>query len=114
MVVEAYKRRDFLNLLGKSKTKHRRNLLIELADRGELNAVCECIDNVLRGNVRLPRSKINKLNKYKKHLRLLTKKRLSNKKRKATLKQHGGFLSILLPTALSLLSTIAKPLLGLK
>ena len=47
----AIKHKDYLSLLSKSKQKNRRNRLLELANSGEIQAVSECISNILNGNV---------------------------------------------------------------
>lgn len=101
------KRKDFLNLLSKSKrNKKRRNLLIDIADKEEINALSEIILNALRGNLPLKKKEIKELNKYKHVLRKLIKRTYSIKKKKAILKQKGGFLGAIIPIALSALGSI--------
>ena len=66
------------------------------ADPKLVTSLCECAANVVKGNVPLSRAQKSKLSRYKKHLRDLTNKRLSHKKRKDILVQKGGFLSLIL------------------
>ena len=103
---KSYKHKHYLALLGQAKNRNRRNKIIDVADKEELTAICDCIHNVLKGNVKLKNNQIMQLRKYKKHLRSLTNKRMSVKKRKDTLKQHGGFLPLLIPAAVSILSRL--------
>ena len=101
----AYNRRYFLNLIGNANT-NRRKFLIDIADKGEINAICECADNLLKGNITISNAQKKKLSKYKKYMRFIAQKRTSIKKRKTALKQHGGFLPMLIPAALSVLSSL--------
>ena len=99
----AYKKRDFLSLIAKAKNPKKRNQLIDYADNEEILAICECIYNVLQNNIPIEDKDYKKLKKFKTTLRSLIRK-TSMKKRKNTLKQHGGFLNVLIPAALSVLS----------
>jgi hypothetical protein len=84
-----------------------RNHVIAKADRSLVDCLCECTDNILRGNVPLTKQQKEKLKRHKAGLRALTKKSVSLKKNKAIL-QKGGFLgSLLTPTA-----SVVSPLLS--
>jgi hypothetical protein len=84
-----------------------RNHLITKADRSLVDCLCECADNILKGNVPLTKLQKEKLKRNKAELRVLTKKSVSLKKKKAVL-QKGGFLrSLLAPIA-----SIVVPLLS--
>ena len=102
----ALKRKDFLTLLASAKTKKRRNALIDYADKDDILAICECITNALRGNIKLTPAKIKRLKRHKECLRVLSKTGVSLKKRKAALKQNGGFLPLLIPAAVSAISSL--------
>ena len=86
-----------------------RNHLITKADRSLVDCLCECADNILRGNVPLTKLQTEKLKRNKAGLRALRKKSVSLKKKKAIL-QKGGFLGSLLapiaPVVAPLLSTL--------
>ena len=76
-------------------------------DRSLVDCLCECADNILRGNVPLTKPQKEKLARNKAGLRALTKKSVSLKKKKAIL-QKGGFLgSLLAPIA-----SVVAPLLS--
>ena len=96
------KYRDYLSLLSKKNNRKRRNLLIDYAEKGEIVALQEIVQNVLSGNIPLNKKKKNKLKKHKLLLRKLVNK-CSIQKKKSLLKQQGGFLASLLPIALSLI-----------
>ena len=84
-----------------------RKHLITKADRSLVECLCECADNILRGNVPLTKPQKEKLARNKAGLRALTKKSVSLKKKKAIL-QKGGFLgSLLAPIA-----SVVAPLLS--
>ena len=70
-------------------------------------SLCECADNILRGNVPLTKLEKEKPKRNKAGLRALTKKSFSLKQKKAIL-QKGGFLgSLLAPIA-----SVVAPLLS--
>jgi hypothetical protein len=76
-----------------------RNHLITKTDRSLVDCLCECANNILRGNVPLTKLQKEKLKRNKAGLRALTKKSVSLKKKNAIL-QKGGFLgSLLAPIA---------------
>jgi hypothetical protein len=84
-----------------------RKHLITKTDRSLVDCLCECADNILRGNVPLTKLQKEKLARNKAGLRALTKKSVSLKKKKAIL-QKGGFLgSLLAPIA-----SVVAPLLS--
>ena len=84
-----------------------RKHLITKANRCLVDCLCECADNILRGNVPLTKLQKEKLKRNKAGLRALTKESVSLKKKKAIL-QKGGFLgSILAPIA-----SVVAPLLS--
>ncbi len=104
-----YKRHNFLALLCENRNKPKqRNKLIDYANNKEIHAICEIILNVLNGNIKLANANIKKLKRYKTALRSLTYKKNSLANRKKTLKQHGGFLSFILPAAIGLLSQLFR------
>ena len=84
-----------------------RNHLITKADRSLVDCLCECADNILRGNVPLTKQQKEKRKRNKAELRVLTTKSVSLKKKKAIL-QNGRFLgSLLAPIA-----SVVAPLLS--
>lgn len=106
---KALQRKDFLELLARSKTAKRRKLLAQWADKNDLMAVSECIENVLKGNVRLTPLQIKKLRRHKKSLRLLAKKNAAISAKKRAIVQNGGFLPFLLPGIVGALAKTVLP-----
>ena len=51
--VKALRHTTFLSLLGSTKERNRRNLLIEYAGKDDLDAICQCIFNLLSGNIKV-------------------------------------------------------------
>ena len=100
------KKRDYLTLLANSKDGKRRKALLDVATKQEIDAISECLLNIVNGRVRISPTKIGKLKRIKKHLKDLTNKRCSFKRRKQILKQEGGFLTSLLPVALTVLGSL--------
>ena len=103
---------DFLSQLSKAKTKVRRHQLLTIATPEQLQTVCECIKNVLRGTVRvgITGSQKNYLKRYKPIFDILLqkRKRVPLEAKRGLLIQKGGFLPALLTPVLS----IAGSLLG--
>ena len=101
-------RRHFLELLNKSNTS-RRKQLIDVATAEEIKALIEGLYNILHGKVKISNTEFKKLKRYKNHIRRIIDKRKSLKYKKTVFKQHGGMLSVALPLLVSALApTIAK------
>jgi hypothetical protein len=84
-----------------------RKHLFTKADRSLVNCLCECADNIFRGNVPLTKLQKEKLKRNKAGLRGLTKKSVSLKKKKAILQKGGFWGSLLAPIA-----SVVTPLLS--
>ena len=108
----AHKHRNYLLLLSRTKNKNRRKHLIDAGETGEIKAVSECIDNVLRGNVHITEKQLNILRQYRGILRKLANSCHPVKKKKKILKQKGGFLRALLPMALNVAGELFGGLLN--
>lgn len=93
-----------LKTLAHCSAKHRRQLL-KTADRGLIDAICECVVNVLRGNIKLSPVHKRSLGKHKRHLRKLADRKTPLKERKRIITQRGGFF-------IPLLSRLVGPVLG--
>lgn len=101
---KALKKREYLTLLGEAaKKRKRRCALVQLADRSEILAISEIVDNLLRGNLPLKSADRRRLERYKTQLRHIASKKVSIKRKKKLLEQTGGFLSAIIPIAMSLL-----------
>lgn len=91
-----------LQALHTLKPKYRKALL-KACDEDEINIICECIYNVLKGKIPLENTEKTKLNKHKNILRKLVSKG-KQKLRKTIIVQKGGaFLPIILGAVLSTL-----------
>lgn len=99
------KEKEYLTLLAKTKNRKKRAALIDLATANEINALSELIVNILNANVPLNPKTKTRLVRYKTDLRELCKKTLSTKTKKRLL-QKGGILNVILPLAISALSSL--------
>ena len=79
--------------------------LIKRGKKDLINSVCECVLNTLNGKIKLTKKDTIKLSKFKYSLRKLLKKK-SQKDKKKIIIQEGGFLQILLPSAIALITSI--------
>lgn len=95
---------DSLKLLS-SCPKKLRNSIIKSGSKDLIDTICECVFNLLNGNIDLPPIEIQKFEKQKSSLRKLLKN-TSLKEKKKVLVQKGGFLQILLPAIITGLANI--------
>jgi hypothetical protein len=84
-----------------------RKHFIAKADRSLVDCLCECADNILKGNVPLTKLQKEKRKRNKAGLRALTKKSFSLKKKKAILQKDRFVGSLLAPIA-----SVVAPLLS--
>jgi hypothetical protein len=84
------------------KCKAKRNSIIEEGGPDLVHCICDCVYNVLNGNIPISEQDKKRLSRHKDTLRELVKKKTSNKERKR-LVQSGGFLGALIPTIVSLI-----------
>lgn len=83
----------------------RKQLLKKLPLRS-IKTICECTLNALEGNIPLTSSQKKSLRKYKSPLRKIATKKGSLFSKKKLIIQNGGFLNILVPAALSVLTNL--------
>ena len=105
---------DYLSLIGKTKNKGKRAMLIDYANKEQIEAIAECIDNILQGNVPLTKKETTKLKKHKKAMRVVSDRHSPVKHKRNVLKQDGGFLSTLIPIAVSALGSLVSSLVNNK
>ena len=92
-----------LKLLNKTKKK---SAFLKKCPNTVIKGVCECALNLLKGNISITKRQKNKLIPYKRVLRRLGEKKVPLFKKRRLLVQKGeGFLSVLIPAAISVLST---------
>jgi hypothetical protein len=92
-------------MLSKANGIEERNRLIKQAKDCVINAISEIAHNLLQGNLPLTESQFAELKKYH-NILLRLRKRTKVKTRKSLLIQSGGFLGLLIPPALSLISSL--------
>jgi hypothetical protein len=92
---------DYIRVLAKSKPKQRK-AIINTADKDLIICLCECILNLLSGNIEVDSDTLNKLNSHKRNLRTLADRKTAFKQRKDILEQKGGFLPVLLAPMLGI------------
>ena len=80
---------DCLQLLGKCKPRLRKAILSN-GDNELICSICECILNVLNGNVKLGPDVLNKLSRHKKFFRQVVDENETVNNKKQLLVQNGG------------------------
>ena len=98
------KQGEMLKLLSRTKPQMA-NAIVKSCDKDLIEALCECSLNVLRGVVPLSSQQRRKLCRFKNHLRALSNKNISIRRKKALL-QKGGFLPALLSPILGILGSL--------
>lgn len=95
---------EHLKLLCKAKKK---SAFLRKCPNSVIKNVCECALNLLKGTIPVTKRQKNRLTPYKRTLRRLGDKKVPLFKKRRLLVQKGeGFLSILIPAAVSVLSTL--------
>ena len=99
---------DVLIVLGRSKTKLRKAIL-QHCDNEVIETICDCICNIVKGNVASVREKeIKKLVPHKKTLLKLTQRIPLKEKRKTLVQNGGAVLPFLLPFVAPLVAQAAQ------
>lgn len=95
---------EYLKLLGKSRRKAK---VLKTCPNALIKSVCDCVLNLLKGNLPISKGIIKRLSPFKRTLRTLSKKKVPLfKKRRLLIQKGDGFLSLLIPTAISVLSSL--------
>lgn len=102
-----------LEVLAKTKNINKRRQLINTFEDCVINAISEVASNCLRGNIPLQKDEFKRLEKYKRVLRKVSKK-TKPKTRRSIINQSGGFISLLIPPALSFIASILASYVGEK
>ena len=105
---KAFIHADFLSVISKTRNKKKRSGLIDFATKQQLEAIAECIENVLNGNVALTANQSKCLAKHKNTMRMVSNHGVSLPMKKRVLKQEGGFLATLIPLAVSALGSLVS------
>ena len=87
------------------RNKEKLNRIIDDGGMDLVRCICDCVLNVLRGNISVKDEEKQRLKKYKDCLRELAKKKTSDKRRKHII-QEGGFFGALIPILLGLVGKL--------
>lgn len=88
-------------------SKSEKEQLLKAAKPEAVNAICDCVHNILRGNVPLTANEKKSLQSKKSILRKLANRKVKATERKKILVQHGsGFLNSILGPVLGALGNI--------
>ncbi len=104
------KQKDMLVALSHCKLKIRKAILNN-ADKQLVDAICQCIFNMLSGNIELSPTQKTALLKYRHTMRKLVEKS-SLKNKKKILVQNGGFLQFLIPAIITGISSIISSVIS--
>ena len=97
-----------LQLLGKCKPTLRKAILSN-GDEELICSICECILNVLNGNVKLEPDVLKKLSRYKKFFRQIAHENDTFNNKKKILVQNGGaWMPFLIPPLIEVVRNILK------
>lgn len=81
-----------LKELTRAKHKRKRQALMKMGGDDLTQCLCECVLNVIKGNVSLTKTQFKKLKRFKTPLRQLVNKKTSLRKKKTIIEQKGGRL----------------------
>ena len=96
-----------LCVLSKAGPEARKAILRD-CQLGLIKCVCECVLNVLQGNIKVDHSAKKTLKRHKSLLRKLASHKISlHKKRQALVQSGGGFFLTLLPAVISAIAALA-------
>lgn len=101
---------DFLRVLKKANSKQRKAIL-DSGSKDLILCLCEIIDNILAGTVKLSPKQKKNLSKYKSLLRQLVDKKVPITTKRKLFIQKGGFLPAIIGPALGLAATLVSTLL---
>ena len=82
--------RGFLQSLLREANAKRRNVMLDLANKNQLNALSEMVLNVMKQNVPIQPKTIQKLKRYKNVLQALRLRHTSLKRKREQLKKQTG------------------------
>ena len=95
MSARLLKHAHYLKVLNKTDPKTRAAIL-KNANKELLLCLCECVENILNGNVKITSRQRNQLKQHTKALRQIRDMGTEPNKKKKLLVQKGGFLGALL------------------
>ena len=95
-----------LNAINKDKhDKQKCNRIIDEGGVELIHCICDCVHNILQGNIPVSAEEKEFFKKHKECLRKLVKKKTSDREKKRLI-QEGGFLGSLIPTLVGLVGKL--------
>jgi len=85
--------------------KQKCNRIIDEGGMELVHCICDCIHNILQGNIPVDEDELEILKRHKECLRKLVKKKTSDREKKRLI-QEGGFLGSLIPTLVGLVGKL--------
>ena len=101
--------KELLNILAYSKPKYKKAIL-KAVDKKLILIICDIIYNLLEGHIILSETDKTFLRKHKKFLRNFIEKSSFKHKKKILEQKGSGILSVLIPAALSTLTSLISNL----
>lgn len=103
---------DFLKSLQKCKQHKTRCNIFDNATKDQIQCITEIAQNTLKGRIRYGKKALDRLKRFKRDIREVSKKRLSIVKKKTILKQRGGFIPALItPVITAVLSGVLSKII---
>ncbi len=102
---------DLLKVLKNSKPNQRKALL-QAVEEPVIICICECVKNILYGNVKLNGSRKKTLAKHANLMRKLIDRKTKTAQKRRLLIQSGGFLPALLAPIIGIASGLIGDLVG--
>lgn len=111
---KAIRNADYLSLLGRTKNKKKRQQLIALADRDQIDAISEIVQNILQGTLVLTQVQHDRLRRYKNCMRRIITRSTPLHQKKAYLQTYsgGGFIPLILSAAIPVIAKLLGGLFG--
>lgn len=109
---KAVTHKDFLSVLNKTRNRQKKNTLISIASRDQLEALSEVVENVLQGIIPLSEKQKKNLSEYRDLMRELCRRNTPLKEKRKKIQMSGGFLSAILPVALQGITSLLGGLFG--
>ena len=85
--------------------KQKCNRIIDEGGMELVHCICDCVHNILQGNIPVSEEEKEIFKRHKECLRKLAKKKTSDRERKRLI-QEGGFLGSLIPTLVGLVGKL--------
>ena len=100
----------YLKVLHDSK-KAARKAILEQANKDLIDTICECLHNILKGNLKVSPEVYRKLKRNQKDFQEIHSKKANLKRKKQLLIQHGGFLPALIAPLLGIAGSLISGLI---